>query len=472
MTLPVTRIRKAPLVAALIGTLATVFASSAQAMTLSEALARAAQNDPTVPLALATYDAERENGRQERGSLLPNVSASGRYNLASTEAEFPFASAPREKYNELSASLTARQPLFRLDWFARGDRARALDEQADINQRDRTLQLFRRVADRYFGVLIAQDQLALAEAESKAVRESLEDTRKRFEVDLVPGTDLKEAQARDDLAEARLLSARRGLENTREALDEITGAGRTPLPQLPERVTFPPLLPAASETWVAAAREQNPRIARAKQAVIIAKSNHKSRRSELLPTLDLVAGAGYDDSTDYSIGQKREDARVGVELNVPIYTGGINSSRVRQADANLRVAEADLNRVTLETERETRQLYRQVQTAFDENRAFEKSLASAAAAEKATRAGYDAGTRTITDVLDAKSRVVQARRDLNTTRYNLLLALLQLKQSSGSLSEKDFVEIDRLLMATSATPAPQPSNSASPAKPTANTQEK
>jgi outer membrane protein len=425
----------------------------ASAMSLSEALQRAAQVDPTVPGSLALYDAEREAGRQERGTRLPNLAFTAGYDKASTEASFPFATEPEEDYHSSSLALVARQPLFRLDWFARGERARALDAQADLGLQDRKLQLLRRVADRYFGVLVAQDGLAQAEAEARAVRESLEDTRKRYEVELVPGTDLKEAQARDDLAQARLLAARRALDTARDALDEITGNGRAALPQLAEPVAFPPLAPAEVEAWVKAAGAHSPRIAQAQQALVIAEANQRSRQSEAMPTVDLVARISHDDSTDYSLGQEIDDQRIGVELNVPLYAGGINQSRVREAEAGRRLAEAELRRITLETERETRQLFRQVQTAYDEVHAFEKSLTSALAAERATRAGYDAGTRTITDVLDAKSRVVQARRDLNGTRYNLLLSLLQLKQTVGNLSEKDFVEIDRLLAA----PAPKAS---------------
>jgi TolC family type I secretion outer membrane protein len=447
MTCPATRksgIDSLRLAVALLGLCAAL---PAHAMTLSEALQRASQHDPTVPGSLALFDSERESGKQERGTRLPNVSVNAGYDQARTEASFPFGTAPEERYHNWSTALVARQPLFRLDWFARGDRAAALDMQADLGLRDRTQQLLQRVANRYFAVLVAQDNLALAEAEAKAVRESLEDTRKRYEVELVPGTDLKEAQARDDLAHAQLLSARRNLDSARDALNEITGAGGAVLPTLPEQVGFPPLMPAKADDWVAAAREQSPRIALARQAVVVAEADRKSRQSESMPTVDLVAQVAHDDSTDYSLGQERDDSRIGLELNVPLYAGGINSSRVRQAEARLRIAEAELKRVTLETERETRQFFRRVQTAYDENGAYERSLVSAQAAQKATSAGYDAGTRTITDVLDAKSRVVQARRDLNNTRYNLLLSLLLLKQTVGTLSEKDFAEIDRLLTA-------------------------
>lgn len=420
-------------------------AAPASAMTLREALQRAAGQDPAIAVSLAQFEADREQGAQERGSLLPTLSAGGNYYYAKTKSTFASFPESEDEYPSWAARIEARQPLFRLDWFARRDRARALDDQARTAYRDRQLQVLIRVADRYFGVLLAQDQLGQAEAEARAVRESLEDTRKRYEVELVPGTDLKEAQARDDLAHARLLSAKTSLETAQDALDEITGGGHVALPSLPEDVTFQPLAPADADRWVEAAREQSPRIALAKQAAMIANADRKSARSAAMPALDLVASASRDDSSEYSLGQERDDARVGVELNVPIYAGGINAARRRAADAGARAAEADLKRVALETERETRQRYRQVVTAYYESDAYRKSLDSALAAEAATRAGYDAGTRTITDVLDAKSRVVQARRNLNSTRYNLLLSLLQLKQLTGELSAQDFVQIDQLL---------------------------
>ncbi|MEQ1439578.1 TolC family outer membrane protein [Fontimonas sp. SYSU GA230001] len=424
--------------------LAFVAAAPVSAMTLGEALQRASERDPAVAVALAQYEAERELGAQERGSLLPTLGIGGAYDYAQTDGSGVFGSS-RDSYPAWSAQVQARQPLFRLDWFARRERARALDDRAEAARIDRRLKILVRVAERYFGVLNAQDQLAQAEAEAKAVRESLEDTRKRYEVELVPGTDLKEAQARDDLAQARLLSARTALETAREALDEVTGNGHVALPVLPEDVAFPALQPADAEQWVEAARAQSPAIALARQAAQIADADRRSALSSAMPTLDVVASVSRQDNSEYDFGQKVDDARVGVELQMPLYTGGVNTARIRQAKANAAAAEAELRRVTLETERSARQLYRQVVTAYYESDAFKKSLESAQAAEAATRAGYDAGTRTITDVLDAKSRVVQARRDLNGTRYRLLQLLIQLRQTTGELTEQDFARIDDLL---------------------------
>lgn len=422
-------------------------AAPAQAMTLTEALNHAIAHDPVVASSLATFDVDREAGAQERGSRLPTVSAQGVINVDRTKSEFAFGSAPAETYPNWNASLQARQPLFRLDWFARGNRAAALDEIADVGLRDRRQQLLNRVAERYFNVLQAQDDLVQIEAQARAVAESLDSTRKRYEVDLVPGTDLREAQARNDLSQAQVLAARHALESAQDALDEVTGHGREPLPTLAEGVEFPVLTPATPEQWIRALSENSPALIRAREQVKVAEANVKSSFSSTLPTLDAVAGASHADSTRYSLGQLQDDVRIGLELNVPIFSGGILASRTREAEARARAAHAELDRLTAEAERQVRQLFRSVQSGYVEVKAYQQALESARVAETATRNGYEAGTRTITDVLDAKSRVAQAVRDLHRTRYTQLLNLLQLKQTTGVLSEKDFTGVDLLLQA-------------------------
>ncbi len=433
---------RATLIAAALS--AAVASTPVSAMGLSDALKLALARDPAATVAEAQYAVDRESSAIDRASRLPIVAAGGNYQYATTDSVGVFGESS-DKYPSWGAQLEARQPLFRLDWFARGDRARALDSQADVAYQQRHLQILERVAERYFSVLDAQDQLAQAQAEAHAVRESLEDTRKRYAVELVPGTDLKEAQARDDLAQAHLLSARTILETAQDALDEITGSGYVELPRLPEDVVFPPLTPSELEPWVVAARERNPSVLLAQQATIVAVTDRKSRLSDAMPTVDLVANASRQDTSEYTFGQKVDDARVGVELSVPIYAGGATRALLRQADASVRVAQADLNRVVLETERTARQLYRKARTAYAESEAYQRSLESALSAEAATQAGYDAGTRTITDVLDAKSNVTQARREMNASRYKLLLNLVQLKSLTGELSDQDFAQIDQLL---------------------------
>ncbi|MGH8530158.1 MAG: TolC family outer membrane protein [Nevskiales bacterium] len=428
--------------AALIG---LACALPAQAMTLSEALERSLKHDPTVPLSLATFEAERELGAQLTGTLKPDLSLDGNVNRYKNENQSQFFGSFDEEYTGYGAGLLLRQPVYRFDWSARRKQGKALNALADLNLRDRTLQLFTRIAERYFGVLVAQDELRLAQAEAKAIRESLEDTRKRYEVQLVPGTDLKEAQARDDLALARLISARQQLLSAQDALDESTGNGRVALPALPAEAALPPLEPADAESWVAKVRGANPAVLLARENVTVARSQYAAARANRWPALDAVAAYRHDDDSDSRIGSERDNARVGLELSVPIYQGGVTSARQRESEARLKAAEADAARVTAETERQARQVFRQLEAAYAQARALDLAVKSAATAAEATRNGYDAGTRTITDVLNARSALIQAQRDYSRTRYDLLFSWLQLKQLTGELGVADFQTIDQLL---------------------------
>lgn len=432
----------------LVALCAAAFCAPAQAMTLTEALHLAAEHDPAVAQSLALYDAEREASRQERAARLPTLGASAAYSNLDTETtKSSFFPNSTDHYGAWNAGIEVRQPLFRLDWFAIGDRAKAQDALADAGLAQRKQDLLTRVAERYFAVLVAQASLEQAQAETESVRKSLDDTRKRYEVELVPGTDLKEAQARDDLSGTQLLVAERELDAARDALDEITGNGNASLPAIRTKTSFPPLQPADVDTWVKAARDQNPALLTAAGELKVATANVRSRQSLTAPTLDAVGSYSRTDDSEALVGQRNDQGKIGVELKIPIYAGGVNASQVREAKARERAAEANLRRLTQETERQARQLFRQVQTGYAEIAAYEQGLASAVAAAEATGYGYDAGTRTISDVLDAKSRVVEANRNLSEARYTLLLSLLQLKQVSGTLSERDFVEIDQLLRA-------------------------
>ncbi|HKY90654.1 MAG TPA: TolC family outer membrane protein [Nevskiaceae bacterium] len=435
-------------------------APSAWSMMFSDALRLAFEHDPEVASYLAQYDSDVERGRIERGSLYPTLTAKGRAYNATTESKATYLfdnpvtpeSDPVEtpqnvydNYNSWRADLELRQPLFRLDWFDRLDRAAALDDQARIALRERKTDLVGKTSQRYLEVLQAIDQERAAEAEAKAVRESLGDTQKRYDVQLVPGTDLKEAKARDDLAQARLVAARRGVEIARDALDETTGDGYVEMPVLREDVPIPPLMPGTLEEWVKITQDNSPRLQTARREVEVKRAESEAQRAARYPTLDLVGAVMHDDTTEFAAGAEVDDQRIGVELTVPLYAGGVNSARARQAAADLRVAEATLNRTSRETEREARQLFREAQSSYTESAAYAQALVSARAAEGATAAGYDAGTRTITDVLDARSRAVQARRDLNNARFTLLMKLLRLKQVAGVLQESDLIALDSFL---------------------------
>lgn len=433
--------RRSSFILALVALLAV---PSASAMTLGDALTRAAERDPYLDAAMGVYDAESQLGAQERAGLRPSLSFEAQGLQNATDSKFAFG-VEKDSFPSWSAYLQARQPLLRLDWFARGDRADLRDALAQEGLADRRAQFVVRVCLRYLDTLLAEDRVRQAESEARAVRESLNDTRKRYDVELVPGTDLKEAQARDDLSQAQLVSERAVLDDARDALREVTGYDGAPLPALRENLEFPPLVPAQVEGWIELAAKHNSARRIAQMQLDVAKTTLQSRKAEALPAADIVAKAGRNDSTEYALGQRQDEVVVGLELSVPIYAGGINRARVREAEGRMREAEAEFERVSLETDRNMRTYFRAIDTARAEAAAYHRALESAQLAEKAVLAGYDAGTRTITDVLDAKSRVVNANRNRNQSKLNLLIKLLQLNAASGTLTAEMVLALDPML---------------------------
>lgn len=418
---------------------------TASALTLSEAWQLAASNDPVARATLATRDAERELGVQERATRLPGVNAQGSYSDTDSEVvSTPFGPGFSERYTGWQAGVELRQPLFRYDWLARGRRADARDQQAEAGFAQRQQALIARVAERYLAVLRAQNELGLAQAEAAAVRKSLEDTRKRYEVELIPGTDVKEAQARDDLSQAQLLAAQQALAAARDALAESTGDEASPLSTLTGTTDVGDDGIAMAD-WLARAREHSPALVQVRAAHAVARADLESRRSSALPVVDLVASHSRQDTSESRIGSEANSTVVGVEVNIPLFAGGGNLSRVREAQARLRVAEAERERVERELTRETRRLVRDVQTAQAQAMAFRRALESAESAERGTRYGYEAGKRTIVDVLNAQSATVQARRNHDNARFDVLLKRLQLRQQAGVLVPDDLAAIDRLL---------------------------
>ena len=421
-------------------------------MTLREALQRAIDSDPAVAASLAERAADREVGVQERATRLPTLNITAA--IKNTDSEVlstPFkgpaatTSGFDERYDSWQMGAELRQPLFRYDFLARGRRASAQDQLAEQAFIQRGQALVIRVADRYLAVLNASNELALAQSEAEAVGKSLSDVRKRYDVQLVAGTDLKEAQARHDLAQANLLAAQQAVDSAQDALDEVTGNGRAQLYVLNPSAELPALDSLDAEVWLTRARANNPAYQQALAQVAVAQANATSRRSESLPVLDLVASHGRQDMSESRIGSKANSTEVGVELRLPLFAGGAYASKVREAQARLDQAQAQQARSERELLRETRRLFREVQTARAQSQAYQRAVESSQAAEQATRYGYEAGKRTLTDVLNAQSNTVQAKRNLDRSRYDVLLKMLQLKQQAGVLDANDLTAVDTLL---------------------------
>lgn len=418
---------------------------SAQAEDLLELYELARTTDPTFQQALATRRAEEEALPQARAALRPDVSLNGGYSVIDTESNLSGADSD-EQYRQLSYGVSLSQPLYRSATASAVSVANARVEQAQAEFALAEQALIVRVAERYFGVLDARVAVEAAEASLSAIERQLEQAERRFEVGVIARTDVEEARAQSDLARAELLAAEDDLENRREELRELTD--RTPgvLEAVRAELALNRPEPADIDQWRARAEEQNRELAAARLAAEAAMQTIDVERGGRHPTLDLVAG--YDGVDRYGVGGRdpsSDQLSAGIELSLPLYQGGGISSQIREAQFRYTAAREALESTRRAISRSTATAYRGVVTALERVRALDQARVSTQAALDATEAGFEVGTRTIVDVLNAQQARFNAERDYEQARHAYLLNTLRLQQAAGSLSAEDLARVNNLL---------------------------
>ena len=428
----------------LIGMAGLGFACSVNAAELLNAYALATTNDPQLRAAAADRDALIEAKPQARSVIMPQLGLTGQIARNRRQQTINGQEQPTTISTDASVDLTLNQAIF--DWTA-FRRLEQADEQVAAAQAGYLAEeqaLVLRVAEAYFDAVASADALEFAVAEKRAVSRQLEQAQKRFEVGLSAITDVQEAQARYDLTIAQEIDANRQLRSAQEALREVTGDYPTNLPGLKTTIPLVPPMPESPDLWVDRAINNNLDLAAALLNVDIAQFEIRAQEGARLPTLGLQAGAGYSDFGG-AFGSETESASIGLFLDVPLSTGGLTSSRVRES-RSLYVQQVALAEQTKRSvERQARDAYDGVLAGISRVKALRQAVKSSQTALEASEAGYRVGTRTSVDVLDAQREIYGARRDYARARYDYLLNLLRLKQASGQLTPDDLAEIDGLL---------------------------
>lgn len=427
-----------------------------QAETLYQIYQLAQERDPTLRAAAATRDAALEVKPQRRSGVLPTIGLNGDISRNSYDKRNPLPTENNPTYStNTNYSLDLTQPVFRWDRWVALDQADYLVTQAQAEYGVAEQELMVRVAERYFAVLAAQDALRVARAEKESIGRQLEQAQQRFDVGLSAITDMQEAQARYDSTIAAEIRAEDNLASSREQLREIIGEQSENL--APVRDTEFNLVapePQDLQSWVTLALQQNPALAAARAGSEAAREQIKIERAGHYPTLDAIASYGYQDSNFGGIATvEREDGVIGLQLNVPLYQGGYVNSKTREARYRFDAARERLDVSQRSIERQTRDAYRGVVTGISEVRAAQQARLSNTTALEAAQTGFEVGTRTIVDQLNAQSILSQAVLNLSQARYNYLLNTLRLKQAAGTLAPDDLQALGSWLDTPSSTAA-------------------
>lgn len=422
-------------VSAALGTLS----SAVWAENLAEIYNQAKENDPQLLSVAAQRDAAFEAVTSSRSALLPQINLTAGYNINRSDQ------APRES-DLLSAGINFSQELHQRSSWVSLDTAEKKARQADSQYAATQQGLILRVAKAYFEVLRAQDNLEFVRAEKAAVGRQLEQTKQRFEVGLSAITDVHDAQAQFDGVLADEVLAENSLTNSYEALREITGQEYSKLAVLDTKRFAASRTTESSEALIEKAQQQNLSLLAARISQDVARDNISLASSGHLPSLTLDGGYNYgnnsNDNAKNTSGEEYNDFKIGVNLKVPLYTGGNTTSLTKQAEFAYVAASQDLEAAYRSVVKDVRAYNNNINASIGALRAYEQAVISAKSALEATEAGFDVGTRTIVDVLDATRRLYDANKNLSNARYDYILSVLQLRQAIGTLSEQDVMDVN------------------------------
>jgi outer membrane protein len=417
----------------------TLMVSSAVAQDLRTIYDMARTNDSQFRAAEFTLEAGREARPAARAGLLPQVELTGSTSRIDQSG--------RDAFDTSSARIDLTQPIFRADNFARYQQSGNAVNQAEATFTAEQQGLILRVAEAYFGVLAAEDSLEFAKADVRAYLKQLDQAKQRYNVGLIAITDVHEAQAAYDLARSNEIQAANNLESANEALHVIVGGNTAQLAKLRNNISLQMPQPEDMNYWSNLALENNPSARAAKEAVEIARSEVSVQKAGHLPTLDLVAGTGESwNVPSQGTFLDTDETRVGLNLRMPIFTGGGVSSNVRKTRNELKAAMENFERENRTVKQQANNAYRGVESAIGQVRALQAATVSAQSAVDATQAGYDVGNRTLVDVLLAQRSLSQARSNLSQARYEYVLNDLRLRLAAGSLSDADVDRVNALLV--------------------------
>ncbi|MEI2265495.1 outer membrane channel protein TolC [Erwinia sp. CGal63] len=416
------------------------FSVASQAENLLQIYQQARLSNPDLRSSAADRDAAFEKINEARSPLLPQLGLG---------ADYTYSNGYRDSSglhsNTTSGSLQLTQTIFDMSKW----RALTLQEKTagvqDVTYQTAQQNLILNTATAYFNVLNAIDTLSYIEAQKQSIYRQLDQTTQRFNVGLVAITDVQNARAQYDSVLANEVTARNNLDNNLETLRQVTGNYYLSLASL-NVDNFKTVKPQPVNALLKEAESRNLSLLSARLNQDLAREQIRLSETGHLPTLDLTAQTGMSNS---KYGGSRANSaayqdsitgnsQVGLSFSLPLYTGGSVTSQVKQAQYAYVAASEQLESAHRTAVQTVRSSFNNVNASISSIGAYEQAVVSAQSSLDAMEAGYQVGTRTIVDVLDATTTLYNAKQQLANARYSYMINELNIKSALGTLNEQDL----------------------------------
>ena len=404
---------------------------------LKQVYQAALEQDANIRASRAAADSGRERLPQARAGLLPQVSASAGRNNNNLDTTAPNIlgnpTTTNDQYFSDNRTLQVRQPLINMQRWLQFQQAKSVVEEVEANL-DRDLQnLVVRVAGAYFETLMADEQLDLVLAQKKTYTALVDAAQKGFAAGSGTRTDIDDAKARLDMATAQELEARQNQDLTRRQLELLVNQPVKQIARLNvSALKLLPPEPANLDEWTRKAEQASPEIKALQARLEAARREVGKAQAGHFPTLDAVAQWSNSGSENITrVNSRYENKTIGLQLNIPIYSGGYVNSTIRQAVAEQTRTEESLEALRRDLGVRVHKEYRGVSEGVMRVRALEQAARSAEQMMKSTQMSQKAGSRTQLDVLNAQQQYTLALRDLAQARLVYLLSKVRLSTLVG-----------------------------------------
>ncbi|MEQ4937189.1 outer membrane channel protein TolC [Proteus terrae] len=424
------------------------FSTASQAEDLLQVYQKAKDSNPELRKSLAERNQAFEKINEARGSLLPQLGLG-----ASADYKSGYRDARDTESNSIGASLTLTQSVFNMALWRQLNIQEKTAGMSDVTYQTSQQKLILDTATAYFDVLRAIDSLSFIEAQKEQVYRQLDQTTQRFNVGLVAITDVQNARANYDSVLAQEVAGRNQLDNALEKLRQVSGIYYINLASLNIN-RFSTTSPDSIEKLLKDAEERNLSLLSARLGQDLARENIRLAQSGHLPTVDLNASTGvsnshsHDHRADALAGHSNSYSgqnSIGLSVSIPLYTGGRTSSQVEQAQYGFTSASEQLESVYRSIVQIARSSYNNISASISSIKAYQQVVVSAQSSLDATEAGYQVGTRTIVDVLNATTTLYDAKQKLSNARYDYLINQLNIEYARGTLNENDLIQLNNTL---------------------------
>ncbi|GKX51433.1 outer membrane channel protein TolC [Budvicia aquatica] len=412
---------------------------------LMQVYQQAKSNNPDLRKVAADRDSAFEKISESRGALLPQLGLNAGYTL-----NRGFRDNSGNQSDVSSGTLQLSQTIFDMSLWRQLNITEKQAGVQDVAYQAQQQTLILDTATAYFNVLRALDVLSTVEAQKDSIYRQLDQTRQRFNVGLVAITDVQNAQAQYDLTLADEVTARNNLENNIELLRQISGMFYPELSSL-DTNRFKTQRPGDVNSLLKQAEDRNLNLLTARLALDLSKEQIKLQQTGHMPTVSLNASTGLSNNDYRGTNTVGPDSSIngntmaGITLSFPLFTGGQTNSRVKQAQYNYVGSSESLESAHRSVIQIVRSSYNNISASISSVSAYKQSVVSAESSLEATQAGYDVGTRTIVDVLNATTTLYNAKQQLSNARYDYLINQLNIKYALGTLNENDLMALNGTL---------------------------